>query len=79
MGVNPWLLLPLPLEAVDLKCKQMVLADAFRAKVALVLLGLGCPQNLTWQFPLFCQFFSALKLIIFLMVYPAFFIVFSGK
>lgn len=53
----------LPLEAVVLK--QKLMANALRAKVAFVLLGFRCPQNLAWQLPLFCQFFSALKLVIF--------------
>lgn len=53
----------LPLEAVVLK--HQLMANALRAEVAFVFLGFRCPQNLAWQFPLFCQFFSALKLVIF--------------
>lgn len=58
-----------------MKYKQMALADALRAKVALVLLSLGFPQNLVWQFPLSCQIFGALKLIYIciFIVYPVLF------
>ena len=41
----------LPLGAEDLKYKQMALADALRAKVALILLGLSFSESLAWQFP----------------------------
>lgn len=64
-GVNPFFFFfaTLPLEAEEMKYKQMALADALRAKVALVLLSLGFPQNLVWRVPLSCQVLGALKLI----------------
>ena len=51
--------------AEALKFKWMPLADAFRAEVALVLLGLDFPQKR--QFLLFCQFFNSRKLIFILL------------
>lgn len=62
-------LVTLPREAEDVKYKQMALADALRAKVALVLLSLGFPQNLVWQFPLSCQIFGALTLIYYIFLW----------